>query len=555
MINLTVADTAPEQVRVDALVLFAHSTDDGAMLSDGHRLPKAAAEHVQAILTAVGAAGTLNETTLVSGTPSVKAGVVLVVGVGSVAQGEPSAETWRRAAGAATRALSARADVALVAPEPGTALVGALAEGAGLGAYRFTDHLSEKVRQKRAKRAFGPTSVAVLTSKGDAANSATKASIDRAKVLVARQSWARDLVNTGPNVLYPESFAAAVEREAGARGKGSAAVKVEVLDEAALAKGGFGGILGVGQGSANGPRLVTLSYSPAKADAHVALVGKGITFDSGGLCLKPAGSMITMKCDMAGAAAVAAAVFAAADLGLPVGVTGYLCLAENMPSSTAQRPGDVITMRDGTTVEMINTDAEGRMVLADGIALASESHPDVIVDVATLTGAAMVALGARTAAIMSNDDDLQADLAGAATSAGEAVWPMPIAEEIRKGMESDVADLKHTGDKYGGAMIAAAFLREFVGPRQGAAWAGTEEGKGRRFGRSRSKAGQESDVAADVAASDYSDATGAGASTIPWGHLDIAGPAFNESAAYGYTPKGGTGYAVRTLVTYLEGLD
>ena len=553
MINLTVADTAPDQVRVDALVLFAHSTDDGATLSQGHRLPKAAAEHVQAILTAVGAAGTLNETTLVSGTPSIKAGVVLVVGVGSVAQGEPSAETWRRAAGAAARALAARAEVALVAPEAGAALVGALAEGAGLGAYRFTEHLSEKVRAKRAKRAFGPTSVTVLTSKTDAANAATKASIERAKVLVARQSWARDLVNTGPNVLYPGSFAATVQKEAGARGKGSAAVKVEVLDEAALAEGGFGGIIGVGQGSANGPRLVTVSYSPAKAGAHVALVGKGITFDSGGLCLKPAGSMITMKCDMAGAAAVVASVFAAADLGLPVAVTGYLCLAENMPSSTAQRPGDVLTMRDGTTVEMINTDAEGRMVLADGIALASESHPDAIVDVATLTGAAMVALGARTAAIMSNDDDLQADLASAATSAGEAVWPMPIAEEIRKGMESDVADLKHTGDKYGGAMVAAAFLREFVGPRQGVASA-SEAGKGRRFGR-RSKAGQESDVAADVAASDYSDPTGAGASTIPWGHLDIAGPAFNESAAYGYTPKGGTGYAVRTLVTYLEGLD
>lgn len=544
MINLTVADTAPDQARVDALVVFAHAADSGASLLEGHRLPKAAAEHVTAVLEAVGAAGSVNETTLVSGTPSVRAGLILVVGVGSIEEAAPSAEVWRRAAGAAARALAARADVAVVAPEPGAAVVGAIAEGVGLGAYRFTEHLSEKVRATRAKRAFGPTSVTVLTSKSDAGNAVTKAAIARATALVRHQNWARDLVNTGPNALYPASFAEAVEAMA------SRKVSVEVLDEDALVDGGFGGILGVGQGSARPPRLVVVSYSPAKAARHVALVGKGITFDSGGLCLKPATSMITMKCDMAGAAAVVAAVFAAADLDLPVAVTGYLCLAENMPSSTAQRPGDVITMRNGTTVEMINTDAEGRMVLADGIALAAESHPDSIVDVATLTGAAMVALGARTAAIMSNDDDLQADLAGAATAAGEAVWPMPIAEEIRKGMESDVADLKHTGDKYGGAMVAAAFLREFVGPQEGTA---TEPpAKARRFGRGRDKGG---DAAVDVAASDYSDATGAGAGTIPWGHIDIAGPAYNESSAYGYTPKGGTGYGVRTLVAYLEGLD
>lgn len=537
MINLTVADTAPDQARVDALVVFARSSENGASLVEGHRLPKASAGHVASVLATVKAQGGAGETTLVTGTPSVNAGLVLVVGIGDTDQAEPSPESWRRAAGAAVRALASTSEVALVATEPGAALVGALAEGAGLGAYRFTEHLSEKVREKRAKRAFGPTSVTVLTSKSDASNAATTAALERAKVLVARQNWARDLVNTGPNVLYPATFADAVTAEAGSKSRGRAAksaVKVEVLDEAALAAGGFGGIIGVGQGSANAPRLVTVSYSPAKPTATVALVGKGITFDSGGLCLKPATSMITMKCDMAGAASVAAAVFAAADLQLPVAVTGYLCLAENMPSATAQRPGDVLTMRGGTTVEMINTDAEGRMVLADGIALASESHPDSIIDVATLTGAAMVALGARTAAIMSNDDDLQADLASAATSAGEAVWPMPIAEEIRKGMESDVADLKHTGDKYGGAMVAAAFLREFVGPRAGEPEASRKRGRGK---------------SAQV------DAADAAKAPIPWGHIDIAGPSFNESAAYGYTPKGGTGYGVRTLVTYLEGLD
>lgn len=217
--------------------------------------------------------------------------------------------------------------------------------------------------------------------------------------------------------------------------------------------------------------------------------------------------MITMKCDMGGAAAVAAGVYAIADLELPIAVTGYLCLAENMPGDNAQRPGDVVTMRDGQTVEIINTDAEGRMVLADGIALAAESNPDAIIDVATLTGACMVALGNRTAGVFANDDELQGELTSAATGVGEAVWPMPITAEIRPAMDSIVADISHMGADMGGAMTAAAFLRAF---------AGTDD-EGRH---------------------------------IPWGHIDIAGPAYNSSAAHGYTGKGGTGFATRTLVEF-----
>ena len=546
MITLTVADIAADQARVDALVVFAQAGADGAELAEGQRLPAAAAEYLASVLERVRATGAAGQTTLVTGVPKIKAPLVLVAGVGCARDCDPAPEAWRRAAGDAVRALPAQRTVALVTPVSGPAAVGALAEGAGLGAYRFTAHLSDKQRARRARRQSGPETVTVLTSTSDASSPATQAALARARVLVARQGWARDLVNTGPNALYPAAFAQAVQEAAAQLPEGTE-VAVEVLDEEGLREGGFGGILGVGLGSAHLPRLVVCRYRPASAQADVAFVGKGITFDSGGLCLKPAASMITMKCDMAGAAAVAAAVFAIAELGLPVAVTGYLCLAENMPSATAQRPGDVITMRDGTTVEMINTDAEGRMVLADGIALAGESHPDAIVDLATLTGAAMVALGARTAAIMSNDDDLQADLTAAATAAGETVWPMPIAEEVRKSLDSDVADIKHIGDKYGGAMIAAAFLREFVPAVKSAP--AQPAGGGRR---ARLAALRHRPRHTDIPSASDGDTGGA---RIPWGHIDLAGPAFNESAAYGYTPKGGTGYGVRTLVTYAENLD
>jgi len=267
--------------------------------------------------------------------------------------------------------------------------------------------------------------------------------------------------------------------------------------------------VGVGMGSAHPPRIVTFRYDPPRATARLAFVGKGITFDSGGLCLKPPTSMIAMKNDMAGAAAVVAAGQAIADLGLPVAVSGWLCVAENMPSGTAQRPGDVVRMRDGQTVEVINTDAEGRLVLADGLCLASETQPDFIVDVATLTGAAIIALGRRTAAVLANDDEVQAQVCQAATQAGESVWPMPIVEEIRPDLKSTVADLKHTGDSVGGCMIGAAFLREFVGA--------TDDDE-----------------------------------PIPWAHVDIAGPSYNDSKPYGYTPKGATGFGVRTLVALAE---
>ncbi|MBO0774580.1 MAG: leucyl aminopeptidase, partial [Actinobacteria bacterium] len=310
---------------------------------------------------------------------------------------------------------------------------------------------------------------------------------------------ARDLVNTGPSDLVPAALAAEAERVAAASG-----LAAEVLDEHALAAGGYGAILGVGQGSAHPPRLVRLEYAPpgqAGAARTLVLAGKGITFDSGGLSLKPPKSMEWMKSDMGGAAAVLAALQALAALRPAVRVIGYLAIAENMPSGTAQRPSDVLTSYGGTTIEVLNTDAEGRLVLADALARSAEDSPDLVVDVATLTGAQLVALGPRIAGVMSNDDAVRDAVVAAARRAGEQAWPMPLPDELRKNLDSQVADLANVGpDRNGGMLLAGLFLREFV------------------------PAG------------------------VRWAHIDIAGPAFNQGAPHGYTPKGGTGAATRTLV-------
>jgi leucyl aminopeptidase len=244
-------------------------------------------------------------------------------------------------------------------------------------------------------------------------------------------------------------------------------------------------------------------------------VGKGITFDSGGLSIKPAAGMEEMKSDMAGAAAVLGTVVAAARLELPVRVSGWLALAENMPSGTAQRPSDVLTVRGGRTVEVLNTDAEGRLVLADAIVAACETGPDLVVDVATLTGAQVVALGRRVSAVMANDDALRERLVRVAGEAGELLWPMPLPPELRASLDSPVADLANIGERFGGMLVAGIFLSEFVGTRPG--------GDGE-----------------------------AGEQKVPWAHVDIAGPAFNAKGAHGYTPVGGTGVLVRTLVRLLE---
>jgi leucyl aminopeptidase len=373
--------------------------------------------------------------------------------------------------------------IALALPARDHDEVGAVALGALLGGYAF--------RRYRTEPAPG-ASLTVLAHADDAEQAA-----QRAQVLADAVSLVRDLVNTGPSDLVPAMLAARAEQVAADNGLG-----ITVLDEDALAAGGYGGILGVGQGSVHPPRLIRLEHAPEGAARTLVLAGKGITFDSGGLSLKPAKSMETMKSDMSGAAAVLGAMQAIAALGLPVRVIGYLPAAENMPSGTAQRPSDVLTMFGGTTVEVTNTDAEGRLVLADAIAASAADSPDVIIDVATLTGAQVVALGPLVGGVMANDDGLRDAVVDAARRAGEAMWPMPLPAELGKSLESPVADLVNlpADSRGGGMLIAGLFLQEFV--PSGARWA----------------------------------------------HLDIAGPAFNDSAPRGYTPKGGTGAATRTLV-------
>ncbi|MCA1783684.1 MAG: leucyl aminopeptidase [Dermatophilaceae bacterium] len=494
----------PATLAVDVLVIGAVSVDGAAALLRGHGLPRNAAAHLKSALETVGATAQAEEVTGFVAVPGVKAKRVLVVGLGI---GTPTTaptvpEVLRRAAGAAARAVKKNASVVLALPAPTAEAVAAIADGAYAGGY--------DIRKLTTKDAPEPRigEIQVATTLEDSALAA------RVEILGAARAWCQDLVNTPPNLMYPQSFADAVSEKVR---ETKAKVTVEVLDEKALAKGGFGGILAVGQASARQPRLVTMSYAPRGAQASIGLVGKGITFDSGGLCIKPAAGMLTMKMDMAGAAAVAATVVAAAQLKLPVAVTGYLCLAENMPSGNAYRPSDVVTMYGGKTVEVLNTDAEGRMVMADGIALASESHPDAIIDIATLTGAQMIALGNRVAAVMANDDSLREMVAALGTDTGESIWPMPLPQDLRTALDTPNADIAHKGDQWGGMLTAGIFLSEFVGSPKGA-----EETPGEPTPR------------------------------IPWAHIDIAGPAWNDKAAWGHTPRGATGFGVAALLSVLE---
>jgi leucyl aminopeptidase len=507
--TLDVTTDRPEQVTADVLVLAvavpAEPGGEPALLGDD--LPDTVRSALSgATLKSLGVTGRPDSVVRLP-MSGLAAPVVALTGVGKPgASGGHDAETLRRAAGAAARELTGTSVAAFALPLADGAALAAVAEGALLGAYAFGRY---RVRSAEGRPAPLERAVVVAPAAlGDAAQDAVR----RAGVLADAVSAVRDLVNTPPSDLYPASFAtAAGEAVAGLP------IQVTVLDEQALADGGYGGLIGVGQGSSRPPRLVRLDYAPEGATAHVALVGKGITFDSGGLSIKPAAGMEEMKSDMAGAAAVLGTVVAAARLGLPVRIGGWLALAENMPSATAQRPSDVLTTYGGRTVEVLNTDAEGRLVLADALVAACESEPDLVVDVATLTGAQMVALGRRVSAVMANDDALRERLVRLAGEAGEQLWPMPLPPELRAGLDSPVADLANMGDRYGGMLVAGIFLAEFVGSRPGA------DGD-----------------------------TANGDQKVPWAHVDIAGPSFNSQSAHGYTPVGGTGVMVRTLVRLLE---
>ncbi|MFI7482669.1 leucyl aminopeptidase [Kocuria sp. M1R5S2] len=496
-IELTATHKSLSRTPAHALVLGVEKGTDG----DGRvLLPGADRRKLTAVVEAAKAlrvGGGADEVTLLPAPSGLPFTVVALTGVGTLPEDpDERAEALRRAAGAAVRRLAGTESAVLALPAGSEQDAAAVAEGAALGAFAFSHQRAETAGSVKE-----PLASAVVHAP-DVPRAALGRCLDRAAALGRGVRAARTLVDLSPNVIYPETVAEYARQAA--RGT---KVSVTVLAEKELARGGYGGLLGVGQGSVHGPRLVKLEYAPARAGKHYAYVGKGITFDSGGLSLKPPASMMTMKSDMAGAAAVLATVLVAAELRLPVRVTGWLCLAENLPSSTATRPGDVITIRGGRTVEVLNTDAEGRLVLADGLVAACEERPDAVVDIATLTGAQLAALGTRTFGIM-GDDAVRGAVADAARAAGEAGWPMPLPDHLRPSLDSKVADLKNIGDKHGGMLVAGLFLREFVGAADG--------------------------------------------SRVPWAHVDIAGPSFNEGSPYGYTPAEGTGAGVRTLVRLLE---
>ena len=474
-----VSPTAP--IKADAVVVGVRPGRRGAVLAAGAEpVDKKLRGRLTEALKTLGASGQPNEVFKIPTFGLADYPLVIATGLGPDAD---SAEAARRAVGAALRApgVAGRVHVAIDAP------AGALAEGALLGAYAFTEY-----KTKSRRRA-----VRTVTIPG---GSDTKRDVRRAAVVAEAVALVRDLVNTPPNDLPPAVFA-----DRAAELAAELDLPVEVLDENDLARDGYGGILGVGAGSTRPPRLVRISYRPENATAHVALVGKGITFDSGGLNLKTV-HMSWMKSDMGGAAAVIAALLAAARLKLPIALTATVPMAENMPSGSSYRPSDVLRMYGGRTVEVADTDAEGRLILADAVTRAAQDDPDRLIEVSTLTGAQITALGMRTMGVM-GEPAWRDEIVAAADAAGETAWGMPLPDELRPMLDSPVADIVNLpGERWAGMLVGGRFIADFV-------------------------------------------PTG-----LPWVHIDIAGPSFNSGAPHGYTPKGGTGVAVRTIVTALERL-
>ncbi|MDH6237030.1 leucyl aminopeptidase [Cryobacterium sp. CG_9.6] len=478
--QLFVSTVAVLDSAADIIVVAAQQTDGVPRL-----LADPTLEFLTDQLNALGVTGAPDEIMRVAA-PAGAMRSIAIVGIGRAV----TTDSLRHAAGSAVRQLTGLTTVAFAIPVETALEVNALLEGAALGGYSYTDYRHSSLATTRL-----PASQITVHTSVDAPDA-----VNRAEALSTSVGLVKDLVNMPPLDLYPETLAAQANQAV----KGLP-IDVTVWDEKQLVADGFGGIAGVGQGSTRPPRLVKLSYTPATATKHLALVGKGITFDTGGLSLKPPASMVGMKYDMTGAATVLAVIAAAARLQLPLRITAWMCIAENMPSGSAIRPNDVLRMRGGRTVEVLNTDAEGRLVLADGLVAAGEEEPDAIIDVATLTGAAVVALGNRYYGVM-GDDNLVADVLTASTSVGEPAWPMPFPSELRATLNSDVADIANAkiGSTAGGMLLAGVFLKEFVAPN------------------------------------------------IPWAHVDIAGPAQNSGSPWGFTGVGPTGVSVRALIRLAE---
>ena len=407
---------------------------------------------------------------------------VVALGVGD--RDAVDASVLRKAGAALARAAGDGAAVATTLAAPWPDLAQAVVEGIGLGTYRF------EAGARRSRDAAPPLERAVLVSRR-----AIRRGLEKGESSV-RATWrCRDWVNLPPRDLTPSELARLAEEAASGTG-----AEVEVWDEDRIADEKLGGLMGVSAGATEPPRLIRVLHRPAgRARARIALVGKGITFDSGGLSIKTVAGMMTMKGDMGGAAAVIAATVAAAELGLPVEVDGWVAATENMPSGSAIHPGDVLVARNGTSIEVLNTDAEGRLVLADALSLAVENDPQAIIDIATLTGGQRIALGTRVAAVMGSDPDVVRKVIAAGDAANEPYWELPLFEGYRKELDSDVADLRNvTGQPAASTIMAGLFLREFTGG-------------------------------------------------VPWAHLDIAAPSWAESETL-MSRKGGTGWGTRTLI-------
>jgi leucyl aminopeptidase len=495
--TVTLASSLPRRGVGGAVLLVpVASSDDGpTVLTAEPYLDAAAVAEIESALHALGGTGGVEQVhRLVIG--SLPMASVLTVGLGATLDEWPS-DVIRRAAGVAARSLD-KADA--VVTTLSTLDLAATIEGLIMGGYRFTAFRSNKT----APPDSGLRTITVLAPAGLSPRAA-KTEIERATAVATAVATARDLVNTPPSHLYPDEFA----KRAKALGE-AAGLEVEVLDDKALEKAGYGGVIGVGKGSSRPPRLVRLTHhgsrlaNKPKAAKKVALVGKGITFDTGGISIKPAANMHHMTSDMGGAAAVIAAVVLAAHERLPIDVIATVPMAENMPSSTAQRPGDVLTQYGGITVEVLNTDAEGRLILADAIVRACQDDPDYLIETSTLTGAQTVALGSRTPGVMGSEE-FRDRVAGLSRQVGENGWPMPLPDELKDDLKSSVADLANvSGQRFAGMLVAGVYLREFV------------------------------------------------ADGVQWAHIDVAGPAYNTGGPWGYTVKGGTGVPTRTMIAVLE---
>jgi leucyl aminopeptidase len=491
--SVTVSSSLPKRGVADAVLIVpvVGNDDSATVLAAEPYLDSDSVAAIEDALGALGATGSEGQMHRVV-VPSLPVASVLTVGLGARIDEWP-ADKIRRAAGVAARSLDKAQSVVTTLSAVN---LEAAVEGLILGAYRFKEFRSAKTAPKE------PVGLRKIIALAPDTKAQTKTAAERATAIAAAVAIARDLINTPPSHLFPAEFASRAKALAEAAG-----LEVEVLDDKTLERKGYGGVIGVGKGSSRPPRLVRIIYrgaSKRKGAKTVALVGKGITFDTGGISIKPAANMHNMTSDMSGAAAVIATTVLAAQLELPIDVIATVPMAENMPSSTAQRPGDVLTQYDGTTVEVLNTDAEGRLILADAIARACEDNPDYLIETSTLTGAQTIALGGRTPGVMGSDE-FRDRVASISQRIGENGWPMPLPEELKDDLKSTVADLANvSGSRYAGMLVAGTYLREFV------------------------KNG------------------------VQWVHIDVAGPAYNTGNPWGYTGKGGTGVPTRTMFAVLE---